>query len=364
MRIMRYFPKNRSSYLAIIRCEVVIWADDHVVVVDEVCAEAVCERPGGYIVVKIILICSLFPTCVESHRWWDNLQGRHTVRCSAGSASTQQTWSLWWCRSWRQWWQCILEEEATWMSCRPWWCAWRRHWRCCRPDRPHSHSCWCCQRKIHSLYQATSQWLSEQLTNMLDMVFSLLTCGKLRSAQLARCGWGRRRCADGCSRSPCWWCSPSGSGQSWSLPALRWPCSAGPGRSATPSTRWSTRRRGGGGRRPACPSGRARGTSSLSSGTSVLTQSPADVGISYHRKKRPHNTLQRNSSCLDFGLSSGKDKPGWKRWEIHRQAVPVQRHTHPPPASSPPALSLVGWTQDWQGGIPKQGSIRLHLSAS
>ena len=24
MRIMRYFPKNRSSYLAIIRCEVVI----------------------------------------------------------------------------------------------------------------------------------------------------------------------------------------------------------------------------------------------------------------------------------------------------------------------------------------------------
>ena len=37
MRIMRYFTTNHCSYLTIIRCEVIIWAYNHIVVVDEVC---------------------------------------------------------------------------------------------------------------------------------------------------------------------------------------------------------------------------------------------------------------------------------------------------------------------------------------
>ena len=106
-------------------------------------------------------------------------------------------------------------------------------------------------------------------------IFSCLTYGKPRSAQLVRCGWGRRHCVDGCSQSPCWLCSPSGSWQSWSPPALRWPCWAAPGLSATLATQWSTRQREGG--QPASPSERDRGTFLLSSATSVPTQSPVDM---------------------------------------------------------------------------------------
>ena len=36
---------HHSAHLSIFVCQVVVWADYHVVVVDEVCAQAVCERP-------------------------------------------------------------------------------------------------------------------------------------------------------------------------------------------------------------------------------------------------------------------------------------------------------------------------------
>ena len=90
--VLDYQKRIMTAHLSIFVCQVVVWADYHVVVVDEVCAQAVCERPEEKKMQKNL--SQVWETFEGSRRWWGNRRGQRRARCSEGSASTPQTWSL------------------------------------------------------------------------------------------------------------------------------------------------------------------------------------------------------------------------------------------------------------------------------